>query len=197
MALGRSWGYVSVGVARRSFFINFLSNIMNTWPNQCSWDLSIRSRSDSTFKALRVSQLRSLSWSVTALIVWKNPIYGAFNSNSIPSVITQNSWPQVRIGTKNATPRYTWYSALLLTCSVHRIWFPQRLWYLCVFSADFIPEGRTKLINFMMKVFRICKQYQIARKKRTVLSTASKSKKTRLTFKILSNILRSWVIYSN
>jgi len=42
----------------------------------CSWDLSMR-RSGSTFRALRISQLRLLSGSVTPWTLRKNPISAA------------------------------------------------------------------------------------------------------------------------
>jgi len=146
----------------------FLWGILDTWPNQRSCDLSIQ-RSGSTFRALQLSQLRTLSRSVTpgvyrgggqvrhnasgaeslgepkspnnvasfffytvhllpnglrfnhgsakhvshpgdhltwvhpCVALWtlrKNPISAAFTWDDILAVVTEDSWPQVRIGTK-------------------------------------------------------------------------------------------------
>jgi len=64
MALGWPLGRFPLGVASKTCLTNLSRGILNRWLNQQSWDLSIR-RSCSTFRALRISQLRTLSWSVT------------------------------------------------------------------------------------------------------------------------------------
>jgi len=64
LVLGRHLGHFPVTLASRTCLTNILWGILDTWTNQCGWVLSIR-RSVSTFRALRISQLHSLSWSVT------------------------------------------------------------------------------------------------------------------------------------
>jgi len=51
-------------VASRTYLANLLWNFLDTWPKQRNWDLSIL-RSGSTFRVLRISQLLTLSPSVT------------------------------------------------------------------------------------------------------------------------------------
>ena len=68
-----------------------------TWPNQDNWDLSTR-RSGSTFKALRFSQLCTLSQSFTPWTFRKNAIFAACIWNSTLSDISQDSWPYCRLG---------------------------------------------------------------------------------------------------
>ena len=57
------WARFHLCVASRTCLVILSWDILDTWPNQRSWDLSIR-RSGSKFRALRISQLRSLSQSV-------------------------------------------------------------------------------------------------------------------------------------
>jgi len=57
-------GRFPVGAVSRTRLSDLYWNILVTWPNHRSWDICIR-RSGSTFWALRISQLRSLSRSVT------------------------------------------------------------------------------------------------------------------------------------
>jgi len=57
---------------------------LDTRPNQRNWDLSIRSRSGSTFRSLRNSQLRTLSQSVKEWTLHKNPISAACTWYSVP-----------------------------------------------------------------------------------------------------------------
>ena len=64
-----------------------------------TWDLSIR-RSGVIFRALRMSNLCSLSRRVTPWTLRKNPISAACSWESILLVVTRGSWPQVRIGRK-------------------------------------------------------------------------------------------------
>jgi len=91
--LGRPLGRFPVGLARKTCLASISWGILDTWPNQRSWDLSIR-RSGSTFRALRFSQLRTLSRSVTPLALHKNPIAAACPWNllfrSLPKI--QDHW---------------------------------------------------------------------------------------------------------
>jgi len=74
LVLGQPLGRFPVGIvtssclAKRSWYILF------TRPNFSSWDFSIR-RSGSTFQALLISQLRTLSQSITPLRI--NPTFAA------------------------------------------------------------------------------------------------------------------------
>ena len=82
-----------MGVASRTCLANVSWDILDTWPNQRSWDLSIR-RSGSTFRAFRNSQLRILQpLRVTPRTPCKNPISAACTCDGTLSVITQDSWP--------------------------------------------------------------------------------------------------------
>ena len=58
LVLGRPLIRFPVGVASGACLANISWDILNTWSNQRSWDLSIR-KSSSTFMALRISQLRT------------------------------------------------------------------------------------------------------------------------------------------
>jgi len=66
LGLRRPLGCSPVGFANRSCLTSPSCGILDAWPNYRGCDLSIR-RSGSTFKALRISQLCTLSRSVTAI----------------------------------------------------------------------------------------------------------------------------------
>ena len=66
-----------MGLARWTCLASLSWGILDKWPNQYICTPSIR-RSGSTFKALRISQLRTLSRSVTPGTLRKNPISAAF-----------------------------------------------------------------------------------------------------------------------
>ena len=67
LVLGRPLGLFPAGLPTSTCLANLSWDFLDTWPRQriyCSWDFSIR-RSGSTFRTLRISQLRTLSRSVT------------------------------------------------------------------------------------------------------------------------------------
>jgi len=72
--LGRPLDPIPVRVSPIGFFLaSLLWDILDTLPKQRSLDLSIR-RSGSIFMALQISQLPTLSRSVTPRTLRKNPI---------------------------------------------------------------------------------------------------------------------------
>jgi len=78
-------------IASRTCLPDRFWDILDTWPNQCSWGLSIR-RSSSIFRALRISQLRTLSQIVKPWTLRKFAISAACTWDSVlHSVITQDS----------------------------------------------------------------------------------------------------------
>ena len=89
-------GFSRQGLSRQSFLKHF---------GHVAGSLQLRylctMRNGSAFRALRISQLRTLSWSVTLWTLGKNPISAICTWDSILSVITQDSWLYVKIGTKN------------------------------------------------------------------------------------------------
>ena len=95
-------GCSPVGVVSRTCLANSSWDILNTRPKQNSWDRSAE-RKGSTFRELRISQLRTLSQSVTTLR--KSPTLH-LRWSCFPSVITQDSWPQVRIDTKKRSKNW-------------------------------------------------------------------------------------------
>jgi len=97
--LGRPLGRFPMGLASRTCLANISWDILDTWLNQRSWDLSIR-RSGSAFRARRISQLRILSRCVTPWALHDNPISAACIWDNTLSVVTQDSWPWMRIGAK-------------------------------------------------------------------------------------------------
>ena len=58
---GRPLGRFPVGAASRTCLANLSWDILDTWPNQHSWDLSNRTRCCSALRASRISQLLTLS----------------------------------------------------------------------------------------------------------------------------------------
>jgi len=101
LVLGQTLGRFPVGVdgspkdlVRYSFLGHFRHNCRIN-----SWDHSIRT-SGLTFWASWISDLCSLSRSVTPRTLRKHPISAVYSFDSILSVVTWDSWPQVRIGTK-------------------------------------------------------------------------------------------------
>jgi len=99
VVLGRPLDRFPVSLASRACLANLSWGILDTWLNQRNSDLSIR-RNGSTFRALRISQVCTLLPSVTPSTLCKFPISSACTWDNILSAITQDSWPQVRIGTK-------------------------------------------------------------------------------------------------
>jgi len=88
-----SSGPLSRAYSHQDLPLQFLWDILDILPNERSWDLLIWSISVSTFRALRISQLRTLSRGITPRTLRKNPISAAWSRDSIPSVMNQNSWP--------------------------------------------------------------------------------------------------------
>ena len=88
LVLGRPQGRFSVGVASRTCLANLSCGILGTWPNQRSWDLSIRKSAGLTARALRISDLRCLSRSVTPRILRKYPTSAVCSKDIILSVVT-------------------------------------------------------------------------------------------------------------
>ena len=104
-----------------------------------SWDLSIP-RSDSAFRTLRYFTAATLSQSDTARTLSKNPICADCTWDSILSVITQDSWPWIRIGTK------TDLKLTALQCLETPILRPQeKLWTLgpCLFYRCRVQPSRS------------------------------------------------------
>jgi len=64
LGLGRPLGRFAVGLASKACLASLLYGVLDTWPNKRSCDILIRT-SGSTFSALQISQLRTLSRSVT------------------------------------------------------------------------------------------------------------------------------------
>jgi len=85
--LGRILGHFPVGAASRNRLTYLSWGFLVTWLNHRSWDLSVR-KSSPTFRALRISQQRSLSQSVTPATFRKNPISTAYTWDSTHSVVT-------------------------------------------------------------------------------------------------------------
>ena len=84
-------GPLSRGCIRsRTFLANVSCDILHTWPNQRTRNLSIRWKSSSAFRALWISPLRTLQRSVT-LWIRANHISAACTLDSIISVISQDS----------------------------------------------------------------------------------------------------------
>ena len=75
LVLGRPLGHFSVGFASRTCLPNLSWDIPVTWPNNRSWDFSIR-RSGSIL-AVRISQMHTLSLNVTPQTFLKNFISAA------------------------------------------------------------------------------------------------------------------------
>jgi len=74
LMLGGALGHISLSVASRACLAILSRDILHTLPNQRIWDLSIWRRYDFTFRVLRNSKLRTLSGSVSLLILHKNTI---------------------------------------------------------------------------------------------------------------------------
>ena len=77
--------------------IRFSGSLLS-WLNYLIWDLSIRRNSDVMLKDSRIAVLRTLLNIVTSLIFFHNLISDACICDRTLSVITQDSWPYVRMG---------------------------------------------------------------------------------------------------
>ena len=73
LVLGRFPSRFPVGVASRICFATLFWDILDTWPNQCKWNLSIL-KSGSIFRALRLSWLRTSSQIVRSWLLHRIPI---------------------------------------------------------------------------------------------------------------------------
>jgi len=86
LVLCRPLGSFPMSVASMTCLANLWWDILVTWPDQRSWDLSIR-KTGLTFRALWISQLRDLSRSVTPWTLRRNPVSAACTWDNILSVM--------------------------------------------------------------------------------------------------------------
>ena len=77
-----TFGPLCHGCSQKNTSQQFSYELVATWPNHRSWDLSVR-RSGSTFKVLRTSRLRTLSQTVTQWTYRKNPLSAASTSQTL------------------------------------------------------------------------------------------------------------------
>ena len=76
------WTTSGEDVVRRTCLTNLSWDILVTRTHKRSWDLSIQKESGSTFRALRISHLHTLSRCAKPLTLRKNPISAAFTWDS-------------------------------------------------------------------------------------------------------------------
>ena len=85
-----------VEAASRVCLANLSWAILGLWPNHRNWYISFQRWKWLDIQALRISQLRTLCWSVTRWTLRKNSIYVAYTWDSTLSDITQDSWLKVK-----------------------------------------------------------------------------------------------------
>ena len=92
-----------------------------TWPDHLSWDLSIRRSSRSIFRVFRISVLRTLLNNVTSSILCGNVISDACTCDRILLLITQDSWPQIKMRTKTVLKIESFtFSTILVSWQLNR-----------------------------------------------------------------------------
>ena len=103
LLLGCPHGLLPFALASKACLWSLSWGILFTWPNNLSWEFSIRRSNCSMLRDFRISELSTLSGSVTPSILRKILISDACTCDRILSVITQDSWPHVRMGTKTVS----------------------------------------------------------------------------------------------
>ena len=95
-----STGLLPFALAGKACLGRLSWGILRTWSKLLSWDLSSWKSNGWILKGFLISELRSLLNSVTPSILRKNLISDVGICDHSLSVVTQTSWPYVRMGTE-------------------------------------------------------------------------------------------------